>query len=86
MQQCPLDHAGMWIVAFLLRFHPVVYLGAAWSSAERAESALDLSAYTLYDTGGRRLVATERGVMHVARRARRADLDPGGTIWQQTPR
>jgi hypothetical protein len=47
---------------------------------------LDQSAYTLYHERGMRLVATERGVMHVARRARRSDLDPGGTKWQQTPR
>jgi hypothetical protein len=39
-----------------------------------------------YDNRGRRPVATERGVMHVARRARRSDLDPGGTIWQRMPR
>ena len=32
-----------------------------------------------YDNRGRRPVATERGVMHVARRARRSTFDLGGT-------
>jgi hypothetical protein len=33
-----------------------------------------------YDNRGRRPVATERGVMHVARRARRTTFDLGGTV------